>query len=295
MALELQSGPWHAVVHPEIGGALGSLRHEGAPVLREMPDEAVAARNVRLTACYPLVPYSNRIAHGVFRFEGAEYHVRKNFDNATHAIHGVGWQSAWSVQQATASEVVLSLRHRPQGAVQDLWPFAFDAEQRVALDSEGGVTLSLTVVNVDPRNMPAGLGWHPYFVRTPKTTLTFESEGAWLTGPDHLPAARARTAQWDFSHPRVVVDQALDNAFFGWKGVATLRDESQGKVITVTADYLFQQLVVFAPADRQFVAVEPVSNMTDALNRTAEPDHNLRVLAPGERLSGSFHIRVEPL
>lgn len=294
MAIELQSGPWHTVVHPEIGGALGCLRYDSMPLLREMPDDAVIARNVRLTACYPLVPYSNRIAKGMFRFEGAEYHLRKNFDNATNAIHGVGWQSVWAVQQASASEVVLVLRHRLQGAVEDLWPFAFDAEHRVTLDPDG-VTLSLSVVNVDPRNMPAGLGWHPYFVRTPNTTLTFESEGAWLNGADHLPAQRARTAEWDFSRPRVVVDKALDNAFFGWKGVATLRDENQGKVITVSADPMFQQLVVFAPSDRQFVAVEPVSNMTDAVNRMLEPDHNLKVLAPGERLDGSFRIGVKPL
>jgi aldose 1-epimerase len=294
MAIQLQSGPWHAVVHPEVGGALGSLRYDGMPLLREMPDEAVVARNVRLTACYPLVPYSNRIARGVFRFEGVEYHVRKNFDNATNAIHGVGWQSVWTVQHASTNEVVLVLRHRPQGAVEDLWPFAFDAEHRVTVGSDG-VTLSLSVVNVDPRNMPAGLGWHPYFVRTSKTTLSFESEGAWLNGVDHLPVQRAQTAEWDFSRPRVVVDQALDNAFFGWKGVATLRDENQGKVITVRADPLFRQLVVFAPSDRQFVAVEPVSNMTDAVNRTFEPDHNLKVLAPGKRLNGWCSIGVQLL
>jgi aldose 1-epimerase len=293
-SVKLQSGAWSARVYPEIGGAIGALTHEGTPLLREITEEAIQARNVRLSSSYPLVPYSNRIGHGIFSFEGVEHRLRLNFDNQTNAIHGVGWQSRWNVDHASVSSAVLSLAHRPQGENADLWPFAFDAQQTFDLTSNG-LAITLCVKNVDSRNMPAGLGFHPYFVRSPQTTLTFEAEGVWLAGADKLPAERSRAPEWDYRSPRIVVERALDHAFFGWKGFARMSDVSLGKAITVRADPLFRHVVVYAPADRSFVAVEPVSNMTDAVNHLNEPDHGLKVLTPGEQLRGTVHFGVAAL
>ena len=39
--------------------------------------------------------------------------------------------------------------------------------------------------------MPAGLGWHPYFLRTPHTTLTASVERIWLTDAEMLPTELA--------------------------------------------------------------------------------------------------------
>jgi aldose 1-epimerase len=293
-AVKLKSGAWSATVYPEIGGALGSLEHDGTPLMREITPEAIDARNVRLSSSYPLVPYSNRIGHGRFSFEGADYTLRLNFDNQTNAIHGVGWQSRWRIDRAEAASAVLSLAHRPQGEVADLWPFAFDAHQTFELTSNG-LAITLCVRNMDQRNMPAGIGFHPYFVRSPKTTLAFDAEGVWLSGADKLPAERSRAAEWDYSKPRIVVERPLDHAFFGWKGFARMSDATLGKAITLRADPVFRHVVVYAPSDRSFVAVEPVSNMTDAVNRMNEPDQGLKVLAPGEQLRRTVHFGVEGL
>ena len=143
--------------------------------------------------------------------------------------------------------------------------------------------------------MPAGLGFHPYFARSPGMTLAFEAEGDWLNGSDHLPQERSRAPQWDFRAGRPVDERNLDNGFFGWQGSMRLSDAVRGKAVTLRAGPLFRHLIVFIPLDRDFVAVEPVSHMTDAVNRTAEPDHGLVVLAPGERLNGTIHFGVEPL
>jgi aldose 1-epimerase len=292
--IELQTTRWRATIHPNIGGAIGSLECDGKPLLREITAEAVQAGNVRLSSCYPLVPYSNRIGHGRFSFEGVDYRLRLNFDNDTNTIHGAGWQSPWTIDHADAASAVLSLKHRPAPGAETLWPFDFDARETFALTANG-LAVTLAVTNADRRNMPAGLGFHPYFVRTNQTTLSFDAAGVWLSGADKLPKERSRAPEWNYREPRIVIERALDHAFFGWKGNARMADPTLGRAITLRADPLFRHVVVYAPSDRAFVAVEPVSNMTDAINHLSELDQGLKVLAPGETLSGTIHFGVEPL
>ena len=94
-------------IAPHIGGAWTSLAWRGQPVLRETPEAAITDGNVRLAACYPLVPYSNRIAGARLRHAGRDYALAHNFGDQPHAIHGVGWQRAWSVVAATEDRATL--------------------------------------------------------------------------------------------------------------------------------------------------------------------------------------------
>ena len=61
----------------------------------------------------------------------------------------------------------------------------------------------------------------------------------------------------------------------------------------VAADGPFGHGVVFVPPGRDFVAAEPATNMTDAVNRMAiDADHGLVVLEPGETLRGRVRFDV---
>ena len=62
----LRSGALKVDLAPSIGGAIAGFWHNGTPLMRETPDEALRQRLVRQTSSYPLIPYSNRIAHGHF-------------------------------------------------------------------------------------------------------------------------------------------------------------------------------------------------------------------------------------
>jgi aldose 1-epimerase len=54
--------------------------------------------------------------------------------------------------------------------------------------------------------------------------------------------------------------------------------------------------VVFIPPGRDFLAVEPVTHMTDAFNRAAagQADTGTRLLAPGRTFSCTMRISVSP-
>ena len=111
-------------------------------------------------ACYPLVPYSNRIGGGVLPWNGAQFQLRCNAVREGHALHGVGWQRPWTVVAASGSSAVLELQHRADAD----WPFDFWAQQTFAVD-DAGLRMQLQMRNDDVRPAPAGLGWHPYFVK----------------------------------------------------------------------------------------------------------------------------------
>jgi aldose 1-epimerase len=282
LRLFFSSGPWTCEISPEIGGAILSLTRGGVPVLRPTPAAAIEARDVHHTACYPLIPYANRIANGRFAWAGRDYTLAPNFQGP-HTLHGVGWRRPWRTLQATASLAVIALDHAPDAD----WPFAFTAHQRFEL-TERGLTVTQSVTNTAEQPAPAGLGLHAYFPRRPGERLAFRSEGAWTNGPDMLPAERITGAAWDFAGGRAVEAEALDNDIVGWDGRARL-SASGAATTLIEADPGFGSLRVYTPAGRAYYAVEPVSHGADAIHHPQRPGR-MAVLAPGETLTASVRF-----
>ena len=102
-------------------GAVDRRRHRGVLARRNAADARDAGRGasreglVRQTSSYPLIPYSNRIAHGRFSFQGIEHQLALNFGDHPHSIHGNAWQSPWQVDEATDTHCRLSLLHTTVG------------------------------------------------------------------------------------------------------------------------------------------------------------------------------------
>ena len=110
--IEMASGSAQVRIAPAVGGAIAAFTVRDTPMLRPTPAAALVARDVRRTACYPLVPYSNRIATRGLRFGGHDYALARNFGDHPHAIHGVGWQRPWTVDDASsATSALLALEH----------------------------------------------------------------------------------------------------------------------------------------------------------------------------------------
>lgn len=290
----LTNGELRLTLAPSIGAAVTGFWLGGVALMRETPDEAVRGGLVRQTSCYPLIPYSNRIAHGRFKFDGQEYRLPLNFGDHPHSIHGNAWQSAWEVADRSEASCRLVLKHCPTGEDTDAWPFAYRAEQTVRLKSRAA-SIHLSVTNEGRRSMPTGLGLHPFFPRRKGTLLQFAAGGVHRNGDDSLPLGReAIPAEWDFRTLRAM-EPGLDNCFAGWNGRAEIRYENPGLAITIEADPVFGHLVVYVPQGRDFFAIEPVTHLNDAVNRLSEPDHGLRVLDPGETLSGRVIFHPERL
>ncbi len=109
--------------------------------------------------CYfPLVPFSNRIENGEFRFAGARIRMRGNVAGTPHTMHGHGWHAVWQIRASSASECSLSYERAADGE----WPWHYAAMQTFAIAGDA-VRVTLSVRNLGGRPMPCGLGFHPFF------------------------------------------------------------------------------------------------------------------------------------
>lgn len=287
----LTAGALHAVIDPRLGGAVLDLSRAGEPVLRRASQEALRRLGVRAAACYPLLPYANRIAGAQLPAAGRIFTLRANFPPEPHAVHGVGWQRPWKVVRAEASSAELILQYEADTPAD--WPFTFEARQSFELDGSG-LTIALSVTNRDAPAWPAGLGLHPNFPLRPGATLQFEAAGAWSNGPDQLPAGPVCGAAWDFTKARPVTALALDHDFHGWRGQARIgTGTGSAGAIRVSASEVFSVLRVFTPVGRGFFAVEPMTHVTDAVHRPGVAGSGYRLLQPGETLTGSVAIMLE--
>jgi len=293
--LSLRAGNLALELAPRIGGSVTAFTADGTPLLRPTPPQAITQRRVREVAAFPLVPYSNRIARARFAFEG-EHRLARNAEPEAHALHGNGWQRTWSVASAAASACTLALDHRPSDAdpgSRGEWPFAYRATQRFML-TPAGLTVALSVENTDTRPQPAGLGWHPFFPVRSDTMLAFTARGVWMTDADHLPTAHLPVAPDSaLGRGRAVPALALNHCFTGWDGRARIALGAGLPTLLLEAGEPLSMGIVYTPAGQDFFAFEPVSHMPDAANRMATvADHGLRILAPGQALTGEIRLTV---
>jgi aldose 1-epimerase len=280
--IELQAGRLRCELHPELGGCIAGLWLDGQPVLRSTPARELASS--RLSGCYPLVPFSNRIAHASLVWQGTDHPLVRNNGDEPHAIHGVGWQRPWGVLDEDARFAMLAYEHRPDKA----WPFAFDCSHTYRI-KPGVLEMTLAITNQSGEAAPAGLGWHPYFIKRPGSRIAFKAAGRWDMGPDKLPTLRQRSAGLDAECASLDVDHCFD----GWDGTVHLRDP----VMDVRVRSGLTRVVVFTNGTRDYIAIEPVSHVNNAVHLYAAggsaSELGLTILQPGQTLMAQMAIEVE--
>ena len=277
-------------VVPHAGGIVSAFWSE-TPAGRFEWFRSGAGGDALSAACFPLVPYSNRIRHGRFRFGGQAFTLPLNFGDHPHSIHGHGWKAPWRVVEQGAGRLHLVYRHDA-----DAWPYDYEARQAFHLAPDS-LTIELSVRNLSDESMPAGLGLHPYFPLRARATLRAEVDAVWLTDDEVMPTERVSPPpRWELSRGAEIDGMAIDNGFDGWRGAARIDWPDDGASLTIAADEPLGKLVVFAPPGGDFFCVEPVSHVTDAFNMAADgaSDTGMRVLKPGEILSArvSFSPKI---
>ena len=275
--LELRAGELRLALRPDLGGCIAGLWLGELPVLRST--EAADLASSRVAACYPLVPYSNRLGYRRFRWLGQDHTTAPNFDDNPHSLHGVAWQRAWSVIESSSTTAELQYMHTPDAH----WPFAFDVRQRFML-TPGALEVHLVFHNCAASTQPVGLGWHPYFPKRSRSRLHIELTDRWESDASGLPTRRVPQPGIDGD----VAHLAFDHCFEGWKGPARLRDEKVSVKLSSSLPYL----VVFTPALREYYCVEPVSHVNNAIHMSEPAAHGLRTVADGATLDAWMRLEI---
>lgn len=266
----------------------------------EWVDISPDARDPRhgLTWCnWMMVPYSNRIENGTFTFAGERYTLE---NGETHAIHGDARNHPWSVQDQSETYLRCDLKSEMLPAFNWPWPIEVRGEYEIM---ENVFSMRLALANRGDTPMPAGFGWHPYFMRW----LTRQGEPAHMcmdvhavypdandnripSGPAQPPAAHV-----DFRRETVVEpDNFFDCCCTGYDGKGLIRWPESGVELTFRCTPNLSHLVLYNPGDKEYFAAEPVTNANNGVNLLAagDPTSGVEILQPGESMDARFDLIV---
>lgn len=281
--IALAAGDYRLEIDPGRGGSILAFDWRGEEVMRR-----TCGAGILDVACFPLVPFSNRIANGRFHTPAGPVVISPNFPNSDHPhpLHGFGWLASWDVAEVGHDRCVIE--HRNEAGE---WPWSYAARQTLMLD-EQGLTLSVSLSNESSTAMPAGLGIHPYFPRDGDTILRSLHRGEWKTGHDGLPKSlENRSSAIDWWHGAPVAHRVVDTVYADREGALCIDWPALGRRLTMIPSPELTHTVVFVPDGEDYFCVEPVSHATDAINFGS-----MTTLLPGSILAAQvrFEMSIAP-
>jgi aldose 1-epimerase len=290
----LVAGDLEAVFLPDHGMLGASLRHRGLEILRRVEDlESAAARGS--SAGIPLLyPWANRLAEPRYRVLGKEVVLDVSspllhFDEHGLPMHGVPWSFlAWAVTEARQDFIAARLEWSRSDLLA-VFPFRHRVELVAILRPES-LTLETTLAASSEGPVPVSFGFHPYLGLPESARANWHLE---------LPAMRklvldGRGIPTGDEEPFGGFNAELGESSFD-DGYALMEERTSfsvaGPTCRVSVDLLegYRYAQVFAPKDKDFIALEPMSAPTSALTI----GRGLRLLPPGERFRAVFRIRVD--
>ncbi|HEX7816895.1 aldose 1-epimerase [Dyella sp.] len=278
---------------PGVGGGLAGFDWLGRgvpiPLMRaRMPplDLADGSPDPNRLACYPLLPWSNRIAGGGFTVDGRFVALHPNRPGEPFPIHGSGWQRPWHVEESSRTHALLSLEeHVAEG-------YAYRARLRYALDADA-LLVDVAVTHLAQHPMPYGVGLHPFFLRHGEVALHAPASKVWINdGRTPIPVDRIEVPHaWDFRQSRVLPDEGVNHAFQPWSGMAQIAWPQLGLRLELEANV--DTFVLYTPVDEEFFCFEPVDHPINAVHLPGGPQANgMTLLTQGATLARRFVFRV---
>jgi aldose 1-epimerase len=291
--LKLTAGDLDAIFLPGRGMLGASFRHRGEELLGRVEDLAAAAAKGS-TAGIPLLhPWANRLG-GSF-YEAAHRKVTLDLssrllhlDGNRLPMHGVGWPLlSWEVLEARPDRIAARLDW-DRADLLAIFPFSHRLEMTVTLGSDA---LRIeTALRAGPQGpVPVSFGFHPYF-RIPglprdRWRLILPAMRRMVSDKRGIPTGEEESME--------AFDSELGGNDFD-QGFAVLEEHPTfslaGAGRRITVDFLsgYRYAQVFAPRDKNYVAIEPMTAATNAL----ESGWGLRQVAPGDEFRAAFGVTV---
>jgi aldose 1-epimerase len=299
LTLSSEDGEIEAAFVPEAGMVGCSLRHRGEELLGQRGGLAryVAERS---TMGIPLLhPWANRLAERRFGVAGREVDLDKaspppNVDPNGLPIHGLlAAAKGWQVERHESSGDGGRLMARFDfGARPDLISaFPFPHELKIEATLEGtALAIATTVEPSGDVEVPISFGYHPYFHLPEAERADWQIEvpvsERLVLDADELPTGRREPARVDGGP---LGSRTFDDEFVAPVDSAPLVLEGGSRRIEVALLSGYPYTQVYAPADDDVVALEPMTAPTDAL---LVGGSELPVVAAGENFRAEFSITL---
>lgn len=298
-------------IAPSIGNRAYEMKVHGKNILYfPIADISQAQKTPGLNGIPFLAPWANRLGEQAFWANGKKYPFNMTLGNVRGPIpiHGLLAGSAfWHVTEAAAdshsAHVTSKLEFWKYPALIAQWPFAHDYEMTYRL-AGGVLEVQVTVTNLSADPMPISLGYHPYYripdVSRDEWTLHLPARKMIVT--DNRLVATGEFKPKELPDPLPLKTHNLDTGFTDLErdadGRAHFWIESGAKKVEAMLGPKFTVALIYdppAPAGetREFVCIEPMTAITNALNLNQEGKYpDLQSVPPGGKWSESFWIRA---
>jgi len=238
-----------------------------------------------------LFPYPNRLEDATYKHEGKEYIFPMNELAKNNQLHGMLYNSPFSVNHAEMIDNVatISLSYIDDGS-RDYYPFPFIFTV-VYEYSESGLKTTFEVQNTGDKKLPFGIGWHPYFQfdKIPVAQTVFEageSDVIEMERKRSLPTggrSKVKTISYDLE------TTYLDDAFELSNNPSYALKLKSGLSLNFECDDELNYLQVFTPEGGEAVAIEPMTCNVNAFNN----HEGLRYLDDGHQFSTAVRISLQ--
>ncbi len=245
-----------------------------------------------------LVPFPNRVASGKYNFQGRSYDMPIEGPDAANALHGFIYDKAFELeeQECYESSAIIKLRHISEGHYPG-YPFPFQLNIKIQLSLLAGLAVEVVMENTGDQDMPAGIGWHPYFdFGRPVDELELKLpvrerlalDNTQIPTGEKMPDSRFRKLTR-------IGNTGFDDCFQVYQDddhapEVLLHDSNRGTLI-IWMDHPNDYVQVYTPEDRRSIAIEPMTCAPDAFNNQM----GLAILSSGEKLISRFSIQYESL
>jgi len=295
-------------VAPAAGNVVFEMKVKGQNVLR-FPYGSLDEFKSRpaLSGIPFLAPWANRLDEQAFYANGKKYAFDMELGNVrgAHPIHGfLSYAREWQVVEAKADGASAWVTSRLEVFRQPVWiaqfPFAHTIEMTHRLQ-DGALEVATRIQNLSAEAMPVAVGFHPYFQLTDSTrdqwTLSVGARTEWVLSPDKIPTGETRPIDQRFPNPNAALlkEHDLDHVFgdlirASGRAVISVKGKSQRLDVTLGENY--RAVVLYSPKGRDFICVEPMAGITDALNLAQRGLYKeLQSIPPGETWEARFWVR----
>jgi len=243
----------------------------------------------------PLVhPWANRLAGESYRVAGDEVSLAGlslQHDTNGLPMHGNLLGVPFEVQQKNATRIVATLDYGAYPEKLRAFPFPHVVTVDARLHPTRGLNIVTQIDATSDRPVPISFGWHPFvqLAHAPRAEWELRWPACEHVEVDaHTIPTGTRTPLAAQREP--VGERTFDDHFALGSNRSFAISAGAGKnrrTLTLQFDPAYPYAQLFVPADREFVAIEPMTAEIDALGHGTTP-----FAQPGERFLAAFNVAV---
>ena len=271
----------YAKIYLDLGASIQELvlnKHHIIKNLRPLTYNETYASSI-------LFPFANRIADGMYDFEGKTYFLNINQQEENNTLHGLVYNKTFELVEKKVAQEVASvlLRYEEQNYTQG-FPYTYIIDLKCTL-TKYSLSLTMTVKNTDTKEFPFTLGWHPYFTTSDlyNSIVRFQSHKQVYFDDRNITRG---LRDFEINDEFKIENKSLDDCFV----------LDSNKILFETPNYSFELtssekdcfLQLYTPPKANTIAIEPTTGISNSFNNKI----GLKTLKPNDSYNINWKLKL---